>query len=286
LGGHPACFVLVLNRGRRRSEGWPPGLLCLNLKPHQITMGDNDGVRRLSLRLQEHQIGTFVVSLSTCDITPHDAQRQIDEDHVQNLVKEFTKAILRHEPLVAIFRGNRADLPKRGEPVSNISLCLISGQHRLRAAMEMEDGEKWWNVLLYEKCRLACCTSQLVLTFFFFFEAVEQDPEIQIDDLIRSYNTAEPKVARKLVTPSEWFEVLYGCKSDAQRARKFDYLLGETRKHLIPMFTECRGEVDILHRFQQTHPEFFSNFSFLNTKERRGNHLARVSVFLAPQNGY
>jgi hypothetical protein len=130
-------------------------------------MADIDS-QSIQLRLEIHYIDTVTVFFSGCDIRRHKAQRELDTDHVDNLYEEFQNEINRSESLLAIYYGDRAALPAKGNPAHDLPISIISGQHRLAALMKMnDDSQKWWSVVLYDPCSSAYCSTKPVLTLFF-----------------------------------------------------------------------------------------------------------------------
>jgi len=106
----------------------------------------------LQMRMETHRIATFIVDFHRCTLRAHAAQRELDTDHVEKLYETFKDGIDRQEPLIAIFHGQRSQLPGPGSHLHDISLSIIGGQHRVNALLKLEeDTEKWWTAVLYDE---------------------------------------------------------------------------------------------------------------------------------------
>jgi hypothetical protein len=115
--------------------------------------------------LLKHYLGTVKVNFAEhLSVTAHSRQRFLSVSHVRSLAKSFAQGIDRETALPLMALADRGlvqqkatfDGPIIKEIPSDLSLVIISGQHRAAALKEIARKPKsakdsWWIVDVYDK---------------------------------------------------------------------------------------------------------------------------------------
>jgi hypothetical protein len=83
------------------------------------------------------RIGTFLIDLQSAQLEPLDEARSLVPSHVMSLQTKFElNGVSKSSPIMAILRSDRGTLIPN-EINYNLRISLLSGQHRVRALLDL-----------------------------------------------------------------------------------------------------------------------------------------------------
>jgi hypothetical protein len=109
---------------------------AMSVKGATVTKGGG-AVFKLLKTAERSRIGTFLIDLKSAQLEPLDEARSLVPSHVVSLQTKFeANGVIKSSPIMAILRSDRETLISN-EINCNLRISLLSGQHRVRALLDL-----------------------------------------------------------------------------------------------------------------------------------------------------